>query len=234
MNRLAAPPHIQLRPTPTVFIVDDDTNVRESLCSLFKSVDMKTQSFASAADFLENLQEDQPGCLITDVRMPNMSGIELQRHLLDKQIEMPVIFMTGYNDIAVVVEAMNAGAFDFIRKPYLPQALVERVRDALERDQQQRKLREQRALVVQRRSQLSPREAEVMDLLLSARSTKEVALELGISPKTVDNHRSQIFDKMRVNNIPTLMLMVLDTEKSKVPGKEQPSRYNPMKMRGAL
>ncbi len=109
---------------------------------------------------------------------------------------------------------MNAGAFDFIRKPYLPQALVERVRDALERDQQQRKLREQRALVVQRRSQLSPREAEVMDLLLSARSTKEMALELGISPKTVDNHRARIFDKMRGDNIPTLIQMVLDAKKS--------------------
>ncbi len=214
MNLLAATPHFQLRATPTVFIVDDDAGVRESVCSLFKSVGLKAQGFASAADFLENLQEHQPGCLITDVRMPHMSGIELQRHLLDKQIEMPVIFMTGYDEVPVVVEAMKAGAIDFIRKPCLPQALIERVRDALERDQQQRKLREQRALVVQRRSQLSPREAEVMDLLLSARSTKEMALELGISPKTVDNHRARIFDKMRVDNIPTLIQMVLDAKKS--------------------
>jgi two-component system response regulator FixJ len=200
--------------TPTVFIVDDESSMRDSLTTLIESAGLRTQSFSTANDFLDNLQEDQPSCLVSDLRMPEMNGIELQRQLLDRQCLIPIIFITGYDEVPVVVEAMKAGAVDVIRKPCYPQALLERIRAALKHNQEQRKLRARRDLVTQRAAQLSPREHEVMELLVSAKSTRQVAAELEISPKTVDNHRARIFSKMRVDNIPSLMLSILDSRRS--------------------
>lgn len=192
----------------TVFIVDDDAEVRTSLRLLMESVQLNSACFASAEEFLAAYSADQPGCLITDVRMPGMSGLELQRHLADTNIAIPIIIITAHGEIPMAVDAVQAGAVDFIPKPFSPQKLLERVREAIQFDIDRRK-DSARQLESQRRlAELSPREREIMDLLLEGHSAKKIAAMLGVSAKTVDFHRRNMLVKMAADNLVELSHLV--------------------------
>jgi RNA polymerase sigma factor (sigma-70 family) len=186
--------------TTTVFVVDDDPEVRESLRLLMRSVGLNVETFGNARDFLEEFDAGRPGCLVLDVRMPGMSGLELQEKLHEMHSSLPIIIITGYGEVPMVVRAMQAGALDFISKPYYPSALLERIQQALEKDLAYHAQRSTRTRVRALLETLSPREMQVSDLLVDGKSTKEIAAKLGISPKTVDNHRAKLLEKMQVEN----------------------------------
>ncbi len=185
----------------TVFIVDDDAEVRKSLRLLMESVQLDVLSFASAEAFLAAYSPARPGCLVTDVRMPGMSGLDLQRHLAEQKISIPVIIITAHGEIPMAVDAVKAGALDFIPKPFSPHKLLERVREAIALDAEMRKELAEQAGTDVRLKSLSPREREVMNLLLAGQSAKKIASLLGLSVKTVDFHRRNLLSKMAVENI---------------------------------
>lgn len=195
--------------TPTVFVVDDDQAVRKSLDMLLRSVGLAAETFPSAGDFLERYEPDRPGCLVLDVRMPGMSGLELQRSLKERGIQIPIIIVTGHGDVPIAVRAMKDGALEFLEKPYSKQLLLEHVRDALARDQLWREAAASRARIHARIASLTDRERQVMDLVVTGKASKEVAAELGISKKTVDVHRARVMHKMEVESLPELVELSL-------------------------
>jgi FixJ family two-component response regulator len=196
---------------PTVFVVDDDRAVRKSLRWLLESVDLKVETFESAREFLEKYEPHRPGCVVLDVRMPGMSGLELQDHLRSAGIDIPVIIITGYGDIPMAVRAMKAGAIDFIEKPVCDQVLLEHIHDALEVDQKRRQVRTNSREVVERLQSLTRREAEVMEYVVQGLSSKEIAKELDVSFKTIEAHRAKIMKKMDAKSVPHLIHMNLLT-----------------------
>jgi two-component system, LuxR family, response regulator FixJ len=194
---------------PTIFVVDDDQAMRNSLKWLIESVGLKVRTYGSADEFLSNHYPGRAGCLLLDVRMPGMSGLELQNHLAREEIRLPVIIITGHGDVGMAVRAMKAGAVDFIEKPFNDEALLGSIRNALEFDEKQRALRAQRADIAARLAELTPREHEVMEMVTEGRSNREIAVALGVTPKTVEAHRARVMDKMRAESLAELVRMAL-------------------------
>ena len=197
---------------PVVHIVDDDKGLRESLAFLLRSANLEVRSFESAKAFLDKLPHVIPGCVITDVRMPDMTGIELLRRLKELKIGVPVIVITGHGDIALAVEAMKMGAADFFEKPFDDDLLVASVRVALRQREDQTKRGAQRAEIEHRISSLSPREKDVLAGLIQGRANKQIAFDLGISPRTVEIYRANLMSKMQADSLSDLVRMALICE----------------------
>ena len=196
-------------PEPTVFVVDDDRAMRESLSWLLDSVGLRVRSYATAADFLAEHDPAQPGCLVLDVRMPGMSGLDLQAELARRGVELPTIVITGHAEVSMAVRAVKAGALDFIEKPFSDQLLLDRVRQALEIDLEVREVRRRREDALRRLATLTAREREVLNLVVAGKQNKEIASELGVSPKTVEVHRAHVMSKMCVDSLAELIRITL-------------------------
>ncbi|HTB69149.1 MAG TPA: response regulator transcription factor [Steroidobacteraceae bacterium] len=196
--------------TPTVFVVDDDEGVRDSLRFLLKSVGLATKTLGSATEFLDSYDVDQPGCLVLDVRMPAMSGLELQQQLNVRGATIPVIFITGHGDIPMAVEAMQHGAFDFLQKPFRDQDLIDRLQKALAKDAHNRAELKQRDQIRSRFDTLTPREHEVLVLMVRGLPNKIMAAELGVSQRTVEIHRARVMEKTEAGSLAHLVRMYLD------------------------
>jgi len=190
-----------------VFVIDDDESIREALKSLMRSVCLSVETFSSAHDFLESSRPDVPSCLILDVRMPGLSGLDLQRDLVEANIHIPIIFITGHGDIPMSVRAMKAGAVEFLTKPFRDQDLLDAIQQALERDRQ---MRSQQAGTVELRNRynsLTPRETEVFALVVKGMLNKQIALQLGTSEITIKLHRRQVMEKMHAGSLADLVRM---------------------------
>jgi two-component system response regulator FixJ len=197
---------------PVVFIVDDDEAVRGSLRLLLKSVGLTPSAMESAREFLSKYDPLQPGCLVLDVRMPEMSGLELQEQLNLQGAIIPVIFITGHGDVPMAVEAMQAGAFDFLQKPFRDQDLIDRIQRALEKDRANRIALTERNSIRQRLESLTPREREVLTMVTSGKANKIMASDLGVSQRTVEIHRARVMEKMGASSLAQLVRMVLDLD----------------------
>jgi len=195
--------------SPTVFLVDDDEAVRDSLGLLMKSVALQSQSFASADEFLANYDPDCPGCLVLDIRMPGMSGMELQQKLIEMRAILPIIFITGHGDIPMAVEAMQRGAVDFIPKPFRDHELLNRINKALDDDQKNRDSLLELDEVEKRLEKLTPREKQVLELVVQGKANKVIAGDLGVSQRTVEIHRARVMGKMEARSLPQLVRMVM-------------------------
>ena len=190
-----------------VFVVDDDAPTRESLNNLIRSVGLKAELFASAQEFLRSEPANVPSCLVLDVRMPGLSGLDLQARTGEAGVDIPIIFITGHGDIQMSVRAMKAGAVEFLTKPFRDQDLLDAIQQALERD---RKAREQQAEIQELRTRfasLTPREQEVMARVVTGLLNKQIGAELGTSETTVKIHRHQVMEKMRAGSLPELVRM---------------------------
>lgn len=198
-----------MTPEPTVFIVDDDDAVRDALKLLMESAGLRAEAYACAQAFLDAYRPERGGCLVLDIRMPGLSGLELQERLCAQNISLPVIMLTGHGDVPAAVRALKAGAVDFLEKPYDSDTLLERIQLAIARDAEERRASSLQAETAQRLEQLTPREREVMELILAGKANKVVAIELDISERTVELHRARIMKKMAVRSLPELMRLVL-------------------------
>jgi two-component system response regulator FixJ len=199
---------------PRVHVVDDDEAVRSSLRFLIRSVGLQAQAYDSAQEFLKSYDPRQPGCLLLDVRMPGMSGLELQQELNRRGATLPVIFITGHGDVPMAVAAMQYGAFDFLQKPFRDQDLLDRVQRAMARDAESRSRLAARAEIRSRLATLTPRELEVMDLVTSGKANKVVGADLGVSQRTVEIHRAHVMEKMGAGSLAELVRMVLDSKEA--------------------
>ncbi|HEY8508097.1 MAG TPA: response regulator transcription factor [Steroidobacteraceae bacterium] len=210
-----APPSI----TQTVFVVDDDAGIREALQSVLETVGFATAAYASAREFLEAYHPSQAGCLLLDIRMPGMSGLELQKQLNARGAVIPVIFVSGHGDISMAVEAMKHGAFDFLEKPFREEDLLDRVRRALARDARVRKALSEHARIRERLESLTPRERDVLNRIVEGKSNKVIGGELRISTRTVELHRAHVMEKMQASSLAELVRMMIDAEGQARPGK---------------
>lgn len=183
---------------PTVFVVDDDPALREALQWLLESEGFAVATYDSAEAFLAGYHPGQPGCLVLDVRMRGMSGLDLQARLVQEPVGLPIIIITGHGDVPMAVRAVKSGAVDFLEKPVSDAALLERVREALRLDAENRRQCARRGHVAARLARLTPRERQVMDRMVAGRANKAIALELGIAEKTVEVHRKRVLEKMGV------------------------------------
>jgi FixJ family two-component response regulator len=197
-----------MNPEPTVFLLDDDQAVLDSLKTLLKSVGQPVICYSCAKDFLENCDPSQPGCLVLDIRLPGMGGLEIIKELPRRGIRLPVIVITGYADVSTAVSALKAGALDFIEKPFSNQILLDCIYRAIQVDLQNRRRETVRNEVRALLAQLTAREGEVLHLILAGKAIKEIAAELGISRKTLDIHRRRIFEKMRAETVVDLAYKV--------------------------
>ena len=192
-------------PDPVVFVVDDDSSLRHALTSLFRSVGLRVETFGSAREFLAGPRPDVPGCLVLDVRLPGLSGLDLQRELAAAQLDLPIIFMTGYGDIPMTVQAMKAGAVEFLTKPFRDQDLLDAIQQALARDRVARAQRLEMAEWRARFDALTPRERDVFGLVVTGLQNKQVAAALGTSEITIKRHRAQVMHKMQVTSLAELV-----------------------------
>lgn len=192
-----------------VFIVDDDEAMRNSLRWLIESVGRTVETYESARAFLENHYPGRSGCLLLDVRMPGMSGLELQSQLESHDIRLPVIILTGHGDVGMAVKAMKAGALDFIEKPFDDELLLAAIEKALTEDAEKREERASRAEILARMSQLTKRESQVMEMVTNGKSNKEIAAELNVSAKTVEAHRAHVMEKMQAGSLAELVRMAM-------------------------
>jgi RNA polymerase sigma factor (sigma-70 family) len=198
--------------TPQIFIVEDDDAVRESLQLVLESLGHTVSAFASAGAFLEQFNSDLAGCLVLDIRMPGMNGMELQRKLNDSNSMLPIIFVTGHGDVPMAVEAMQQGAFDFIQKPYREQQLLEKIERALQLDLENRESLQQRQAILTHLQELTPREMDVLLLMIEGKANKVIAADLDISQRTVEIHRARVMEKLRANSLAHLVRMVMQID----------------------
>jgi FixJ family two-component response regulator len=192
---------------PAVFVVDDDASVREALDSLFRSIGLQAKTFGSAAEFLQNKLPDAPSCLVLDVRLPGLSGLDFQTELAAAGLHIPIIFMTGHGDIPMTVKAMKAGAVEFLPKPFRDQDMLDAVQQALERDRDRRERNSGLAKLKSSFDTLTPREQEVMGLVTAGLMNKQVAGEIGVSEITAKVHRGNIMRKMGAKSLAELVRM---------------------------
>lgn len=190
-----------------VYIVDDDQAIRHAMEMLMRSVGIDFEVFDSADQFLENHSNDRAGCLVLDIRMPGLGGLELQERLLELGSSLPVIFITGHGDVPMAVEAMQKGAVDFIQKPFRDQELLERISTALKTDEERRSMRVERAEVAANVARLTNRESQVFDLVITGKPNKVIAYELGVSQRTVEIHRARVMEKMQAKSLADLVRM---------------------------
>jgi len=205
-----------------VYIVEDDDAVRESLQLVLESVGYKTEVFPTATAFLDSYHGDMAGCLVLDIRMPGMSGMELQRKLNDLNSILPIIFVTGHGDVPMAVEAMQQGAIDFVQKPYREQELLEKIEHAFKLDHANRDSLLQRQAIAARLQSLTPRELDVLRLMVEGRANKVIAIDLDISQRTVEIHRARVMEKLEANSLAHLvrMVMAVDPALLREPGSD--------------
>ena len=194
---------------PAVFVVDDDTAVRDSLALLLRSVDLKSEAYSSANEFLDAYDATRPGCLVLDVRMQGMSGLELQQELDKLHSTLPIIFLTAHGDVPMAVTAVKAGAVDFIQKPFRDQDLIDKIQHAIEEDARIRKMLADRQQILTRIESLTPREHEVMEMVVDGKANKVIAIDLGLSQRTVEIHRARVMQKMGADSVSQLVQMVM-------------------------
>ncbi|ABS63655.1 response regulator receiver protein [Parvibaculum lavamentivorans DS-1] len=194
----------------TVFVVDDDAAVRDSVSALLESASFRVENFDSAASFLASRATERPGCLVVDIRMPDMDGLELQEEMVRRQIALPVIVMTGHADVPLAVRAMKAGAVDFIEKPFNDELLLDSVARALEAGRQQRDDAGFAKAAKHRVAGLTQREREVLEHLVAGKANKMIAYDLDISPRTVEVHRANLMEKMQARTLSDLVRMALE------------------------
>ena len=195
--------------SPTVFVVDDDEAVRDSLAMLLRSVGLESEAYADADEFLAAFDPRRPGCLVLDIRMPGISGLDLQQRLCRRGALLPIIFITGHGDVPMAVQAIRDGAVDFIQKPFQDQALLDRIQQALRLDAERREEITQRVEIERRLTRLSPRERQVMDLVVAGHANKVIAGQLGLSQRTVEIHRAKVMEKMQAGSLAHLVRMAV-------------------------
>ena len=196
----------------TVYVVEDDEAVRDSLELLLKSDGKSVKTYENANAFLKDYSDEMAGCIVLDIRMPGMDGMELQKKLNDKHSILPIIFVTGHGDVPMAVDAMKEGAVDFIQKPYREEALLEKIEAALQQDVEQRKTLGEKQEILRRVKSLTPREHEIMDRMIEGQANKVIAIELEISQRTVEIHRSRVMHKMGTHSLAHLVRMVLSVK----------------------
>ena len=192
---------------PIIFLVDDDVSVREALEDLLRSVDLEVMSFGSTQEFLRSKRPDAPGCLVLDVRLPGLSGLEFQHTLIESGVHLPIIFISGHGNISMSVRAMKSGAIEFLTKPLQEQELLDAIQAGIERDRAQRREAKVVAELQKRFESLTSREREVLSLVVTGRPNKQIAAQLKLSEMTVKVHRSQIMRKMRAKSLVELVRM---------------------------
>jgi len=192
-----------------IYLIDDDVRLRDNLKQLLKSVGLPLETYATAQDFLGGYDPVKGGVLILDIRLPGMSGLELQQRLRERGDQIPIIFVSGHGDVPMTVRALKAGALDFLEKPFNEQVLLDRIQQGQEESRQRRKMHAEQSVVRNRMEELTPREQEVMDLLVSGMANKDIAVKLNISRKTLDIHRSKVLQKMEAETVADLVRMVL-------------------------
>lgn len=197
---------------PIVFVIDDDEAVRDALSVHLELAGLAVQAFASAAEFLGAVDPDRSGCAVIDIRMPDMDGLALQQEMIRRGLTLPVIIITGHGDVPAAVTAFRAGAIDFLPKPFNEDQLIDRVREAMERDRRDRRLHLEIAEIRRRHDLLSPREREVMDLVAQGHANKVIAIRLDIGVRTVETHRAKVLEKMEVKSASELARMKMRLE----------------------
>jgi two-component system, LuxR family, response regulator FixJ len=202
----------ETKPKTLVYLVDDDFSMRDSLSMLIESTGQAVRSFESANDFLNNFDHDQAGCLILDVRMPYMTGLELQEEMVIRDFAIPIIFISGHADVPDSSKAFRAGAIDYLEKPFDTEVLLTRMQEAIQKDLETRLHNAEKRILKKRISQLTPRELEVMILVVKGLSNKEVAKQLNISNRTIDVHRSKVMEKMDAEDLAELTVMAMHCE----------------------
>jgi FixJ family two-component response regulator len=195
--------------TATVFVVDDDAPVRDALRLLLRSTGHAVETYASAQEFLDAYSDDRPGCLLLDVRMPGMNGLDLQERLNERGAILPIIFITGHGDVPMAVEALQAGAMDFLQKPFRDDELLDRIAKALEKDAGNRRELLEVGQIAQRFEELTPRERGVMELIVQGKANKVIAGDLAISQRTVEIHRARVMEKTQASSLAHLVRMYL-------------------------